>query len=196
MTRSSTDLFRVLTLAARRRSRLARGILWSLGPGISVGSGVELGSNIRLHIEPGATIRLGNRCTIDDGATLSAASGAVIEIGDDCFIGHHCTIAARARISLGNGTMLGELVSIRDHDHDSSQPPTSGNNLVDPVSIGADCWLGAKATVTRGVTIGERAVVGANAVVTRSLPPKAIALGVPARTQELKPAIDEEQHYE
>jgi acetyltransferase-like isoleucine patch superfamily enzyme len=49
------------------------------------------------------------------------------------------------------------------------------------VVVGDDVWLGAKVIVTAGVTIGEGCIVGAGAVVTRSIPPGSIAVGVPAR---------------
>jgi acetyltransferase-like isoleucine patch superfamily enzyme len=49
------------------------------------------------------------------------------------------------------------------------------------VTIGHGVWIGAKATVVKGVTVGDDAVIGAGAVVTRDVPSRAIALGVPAR---------------
>jgi acetyltransferase-like isoleucine patch superfamily enzyme len=52
---------------------------------------------------------------------------------------------------------------------------------VAPVRIGRNVWLGAKVTVSKGVAIGDNAIVGANAVVTHDIPPNAIAAGVPAR---------------
>jgi acetyltransferase-like isoleucine patch superfamily enzyme len=52
---------------------------------------------------------------------------------------------------------------------------------VEPVTIGSDAWLGAKVTVLRGATIGDGAVVGANAVVRGLVPARSVAVGIPAR---------------
>jgi acetyltransferase-like isoleucine patch superfamily enzyme len=56
------------------------------------------------------------------------------------------------------------------------------------VVIGDDVWLGVRVVVTAGVTIGEGCIVGAGAVVTKDLPPNAIAAGVPARVIGERPA--------
>lgn len=74
-----------------------------------------------------------------------------------------------------------ELVSVRDHDHDPSKPPSPGTTRADPVTIGRDCWIASKVTITGGVTVGDRTVVGANAVVTHDLGPGIVATGVPAK---------------
>jgi acetyltransferase-like isoleucine patch superfamily enzyme len=62
------------------------------------------------------------------------------------------------------------------HDLDSET-----RERVAPVRIGARCWIGANVHVLRGVTIGDDVVVGAGSVVTRDLPPRVLAVGVPAR---------------
>ncbi len=57
---------------------------------------------------------------------------------------------------------------------------------VAPVRIGNSVWLGAKVTVLKGVSIGDGAIVGANAVVSSDLPPGAVAVGVPARVMRIR----------
>ena len=52
---------------------------------------------------------------------------------------------------------------------------------IKPVTIGCDCWIGSGARILAGVTIGNGAVIGANAVVTHNIPDFALAVGVPAR---------------
>jgi acetyltransferase-like isoleucine patch superfamily enzyme len=52
--------------------------------------------------------------------------------------------------------------------------------------IGADCWIGAKAVITAGVTLGDGCVIGAGAVVTRDVPANAIAAGVPAKVVRMR----------
>ncbi len=157
-----------------------------------MGRHARLGRGIRWRIEPGAVVVLGDDCEIDDGVTIGAAAGSRLELGAGVFVGHHSTIAARGSVIVGAGTFCAELVSIRDHDHDPASPPATGVNLVEPVSIGRECWLAAKTTITRGVTIHDRAVVGANAVVTRDVPAQVIVGGIPARV--IRPVSDAASH--
>lgn len=168
----------------RSRVGLARSAMVRAARNVEVGAEVRIGRGVRWRLEPGATVVLGPGCEIDDGVTIAATSGAQLLIGRGVFVGHHATLAARERVAIGDGTFLAELVSIRDHDHDPSLPPSSGHARVSPVEIGSDCWLAAKVTVTRGVAIGSRTVVGANAVVTRDLPEGCIAVGIPAKALE------------
>lgn len=77
--------------------------------------------------------------------------------------------------------MISEFVAIRDHDHDPAYPPRSGRNLKSPVRIGERVWIGAKASVGRGVEIGDDTVIGGHAFVNRSVPANSLAVGVPAR---------------
>jgi len=152
---------------------------------VEVGAGARIGRGCRLILEPGSRIALGDRCVVDDAVTLAAYDGGSIELGPRTFVGHHSTLAARASIAVGAGTLLGELVSVRDHDHAVGLPPSSGVADVAPVAIGADVWLGAKVTVVRGASIGNGTVVGANAVVRGQLPERAVAAGVPVRVLRL-----------
>jgi acetyltransferase-like isoleucine patch superfamily enzyme len=129
-----------------------------------------------------ATVRFGAGCVLDEGMTVEALGR--LEVGAATVFGHHCTLAVVDSVVIGRECLIGELVSIRDHDHGYAtgagpmlyQPPTCA-----PVVIGDNVWLGAKVTVTRGVTIGAGTIVGANAVVTHDLPAGCIAGGVPAK---------------
>ena len=150
-------------------------------PGLVVAAGVEIGRGCRLILEPGSRIVIGDQVEIDDGTTLAVYDGGILELRPNCFVGHHCTLAARSTVTIGERTHLAELVSIRDHDHDPDSPPHAGITQVDPVRIGSDVWIAAKATITRGIEIGDNTVVGANAVVTRSLAANVVAGGIPAR---------------
>lgn len=170
-------LARLHRLEGRTRARL-----WALlHRGVEVGARVSVGRGCRLLLEPGAHLVLADDCAVDDGSTLAVYRGGRLRLGDGCFVGHHATLAARDSVELGPGTFLAELVSVRDHDHRVGSPPSSGKLDVTPVRIGADVWLGAKVTVLRGARVGDRSVVGANAVVRGELPGDAVAVGIPAR---------------
>jgi acetyltransferase-like isoleucine patch superfamily enzyme len=149
--------------------------------GVTVGRQAVVGRWCRLILEPGGRLGIGDGCEVDDGTTLAVYSGATLDLGDRCFLGHHCTVAARRSVSIGRGTYLAELVSVRDHDHDPDFAPSAGITRVAPVTIGPEVWLASKVTVLKGSTIGERAVVGAHAVVRGDIPAAVVAVGIPAR---------------
>lgn len=161
---------------------LVRARVWALrAPGVTVGRRAVVGRWCRLILEPGGRLSIGDGCEVDDGTTLAVYGGGTIDLGDWCFLGHHCTVAARRSVSIGRGTFLAELVSVRDFDHDPAFPPSAGATLVAPVTIGPDVWLASKVTVLKGSTIGGRAVIGAHAVVRGEIPAAVVAVGVPAR---------------
>jgi acetyltransferase-like isoleucine patch superfamily enzyme len=174
---------RVLTLARiRRLEGRTRARLWAaLHRGVQVGAGVSVGRGCRLILQPGGRLVLADGCTVDNGSTLAVYPNGSLAFGRGCFVGHHATLAARDSIEFGPGTFLAELVSVRDHDHKVGLPPSSGEVDVAPVTIGTDVWLGAKVTVLRGARVGDRTVVGANAVVRGDLPSDVVAVGIPAR---------------
>ncbi len=180
MTDNAFTWWRIRT-RLKRSIRQLRGRALGLRRGITTAAGAQIGARCRILIEPGAQLVLGAGVEIDDGTTLAVYRGGRLELEAGCFVGHHCTIAARELIIIGPDTFLAELVSIRDHDHDPGAPPRSGITRSAAVRIGRDVWLAAKVTVTRGVEIGDRTVIGANAVVTTNLPADVVAGGIPAR---------------
>jgi acetyltransferase-like isoleucine patch superfamily enzyme len=120
----------------------------------------------------------------DRGITIynSTTVAGDVTIGDHTWIGPFCsldgtgglTIGAHCAISLGCQLMT----------HDTVRRALSGGRAEAeraPVVIGDCCFLGTHVTVLRGVTIGDHCVIGAGAVVTRDVPPRTIAVGVPAR---------------
>ena len=100
-----------------------------------------------------------------------------LRVGEGTIFGHHCTMAARDSVTIGIDCLIAEMVSVRDHDHcfDRLDVATRDQGFsVAPVSIGKNVWLASKVSVLKGVTIGDNAIVGANAVVTRDIPANAI----------------------
>jgi acetyltransferase-like isoleucine patch superfamily enzyme len=138
-------------------------------------------------VAQGAPVAFGIGCVLDHGFTLEATGR--LTVGDRTVFGHHCTVASDESVTIGRGCLIGELVSIRDHDHAFDQtdvPILDQGRRTAAVVIGDDVWVGAKATITAGVTIGDGAVVGAHAVVTHDLPARCIAVGVPARVLRMR----------
>ena len=109
--------------------------------------------------------------------------GATITIGDDVGMSG-CTISAGRSITIGNHVLLGSGCLITDNDAhpiDPDQRRLGGGGIAKPIVIEDDVFIGARAIILKGVTIGRGSVVGAGAVVAKSIPPFSIAVGNPAR---------------
>lgn len=175
------------TAALLRRLRL--GWLRLRFPGVVFGRGCDLRAGLHLFVGPNARLSFGEACVVDRGMTIECQGE--LTVGDRTIFGHHCTLASRSALTIGPDCLIAELVSIRDHDHRFDRldvPVREQGEVVAPVRIGHNVWLGAKVTVLRGVSIGDNVIVGANAVVTRDLPANAVAVGIPARVIRIRPS--------
>ena len=106
--------------------------------------------------------------------------GKNITIGRNVFINSGCHFQDQGGIVIGDGSLIGHNVVLATINHDLD-PKNNRRNHYAPIIIGNHVWIGANVTVVSGVTIGDWAVVGAGAVVTRDVPPGSVVGGVPAR---------------
>jgi acetyltransferase-like isoleucine patch superfamily enzyme len=112
------------------------------------------------------------------------ADPGTLFIGDDVHLEGYCSISAAEEVRIGNAVLFGANVSVRDHDHGTRMPNVhrmSQPLVCAPVHIGDFVWVSQNAVILKGVSLGDHAVVGANAVVTRSFPAWATVAGIPAR---------------
>ncbi len=137
-------------------------------------------------------LRLGARSCILPGLRLQAITSyagvsynPTIDIGDDVYIGGHAYFTAVDRIAIGSGCVLSEYVYITDEVHGNN--PNAGLIMRQPllskgpVTLGPGCFIGFRAAIMPGVTLGEHCIVGANSTVTRSFPSYSMVGGSPAR---------------
>ena len=121
---------------------------------------------------------------VDDGFRLFPPVytdfGKNIKVGKDVFVNSGCCFQDQGGVTLGDGCLVGHNVVFATLDHDK-RPGRRGDMTAAPIVVGKDVWIGAHATILKGVTIGDGAIVAAGAVVTRDVPPNTIAAGVPAR---------------
>lgn len=118
-------------------------------------------------------------------------------IGKNCSFGDYLHLTCIYKIKIGDGVLTGRWVTISDNGHgetdfESLQTPPIKRKLSykGPVEIGNNVWIGDKATILSGVNIGEGAVIAANAVVTKNVPPYSVIAGNPAKI--LKKQMDHE----
>lgn len=121
-----------------------------------------------------------------------------LTLGSKVGINTGCWISARGEVRIGDNTILGPSCMIHSANHrtnDLTVPIRLQGYEYAPVVIGSNVWLGGHAVVLPGVTIGDNAIIGAGAVVTRDVPANAIAVGVPARVRGMRgedPALERE----
>ena len=155
---------------------------------IKCSKGVYIDENTRVHASV-AAIELGENCRVMYGAYLcsfvsDARKGEGIVTGANCWIGINAVIASgQGGIFMGDNVLIGPNAAIVTGRHDfeklslkSIEQDYSGL----PITIGNDVWIGANVTILGGVTIGERAVIGAGSVVTKDVEPFTVVGGIPA----------------
>ncbi len=156
------------------RGALRRGRFSSCGKTLRMGRGVVL-------MKKNAEITLGDRVLLHKNCKLSAwgtDGKATIKIGSRTYIGDRTEIHAGACVTIGDECDISWDCTIMDRDYHKLN---SDKEVFAPVTIGNHVWIGCKATILKGVTIGDGAVVAAGSVVTRDVPPRALVAGNPAR---------------
>ena len=145
---------------------------------------VFLGRRVELSARKGyGRLVLGRWVHVGDGNALRCHEGN-LRIGDKCVFGKDNTVNCYLDIEFGEATIVADWVYVCDFDHvyDDIHTPIKDQGIVkSPVRIGPDCWVGVKATVLRGVTVGRGSVLAAHTVVTRDVPPRSVVAGVPGR---------------
>jgi len=132
----------------------------------------------------GDDVRLSGTLGIVSGRTFDKP---VLNIGDRVFLGHDVEISCNREIVIEDDVMVAGCCRISDNDGHSVDmerrikglPPEASE--VHPVRICRGAWIGFRSFILKGVTVGEGAVVGANSVVTRDVPPHTVVAGSPAR---------------
>jgi acetyltransferase-like isoleucine patch superfamily enzyme len=130
-------------------------------------------------------MRVGDRARlVSTIATLEIAVGpeGILDIGESVFINYGCSIGATRLVRIGAGASIGPHVMLMDNDFHCLDPERR-NELPPslPIVLEENVWVGARAIILRGVTIGKGSAIGAGSVVAHDVPPRSLAAGVPAR---------------
>jgi acetyltransferase-like isoleucine patch superfamily enzyme len=130
-------------------------------------------------------LEIGEHTLLEPNVWITAPDDARVRIGEGTFLNIGVMVAAVELVEIGSHCMFANGCFITDGNHrfdDVTRPVTwQGFTSKGPTRVGDNVWCGAHVVITSGVTIGERAIVGANSVVTTDVAPYSIVAGAPAR---------------
>lgn len=179
----------------------SKGILF-IGKRVKIKNKKKISFNGSATIEDGCFIQALSKGGITVGNNFSLGRNSIIEctgvirelgeeliIGDNVGIAANAFIAMRGKVEIGSNTIFGPGVSIHAENHnfsDVDKPIKLQGATRKGVKIGEDCWIGSKAVILDGVTIGSHSIIAAGAVVTKDIPEYCIAGGVPAKVIKMR----------
>lgn len=156
---------------------------------ITVGNGVEFLFNCTwmksdpaisvLVISAGAELIVKNNFKIFSGASVFINKNARLILGSG-YINNKLSLHCFEQIEIGEDVAIADNVTIRDSDNHIITS-NENNTMTKPVRIGNHVWIGMNVTILKGVVIGDGAIIAAGSVVTKSIPPRCLAAGVPAK---------------
>jgi len=154
---------------------------------------VFFGRGLELEVSRRGRVKFGRFVWIGDRTKIRCHEGEV-EIGRKTVIGQECTISAYQRVRIGEQCVIADRAMFIDFDHgvvEVERPIRLQGIYKRDVEVGSNVWIGYGACILRGVRVGDNAVVGTNAVVTKDVPANAVVGGVPARVLRMREAPQE-----
>ncbi len=168
----------------RRRFFTAAGRRWRTNGLVFFGRGLELEIAAKGRVDFGRFVWLGDR-------TKVRCHEGRVEIGAKTVIGQECTISAYQRVRIGEQCVIADRTMFIDFDHgvvEVERPIRLQGIYKRDVEVGSNVWIGYGACILRGVSVGDNAIVGTNAVVTKDVPANAVVAGIPARIIRMREA--------
>ena len=154
----------------------------SVGKTIVIGDGVEINALSKFGIKVGNNFSI-HRNSIIECTGIISELGEGLTIGDNVGFAQNCFIQVRGKVEIGNNVIFGPAVSIFSENHLSNdlnkyinQQGTSRKGVV----IEEGVWVGTRAVILDGVTVGRNSIVAAGSIVTKDVPPNTIVGGIPA----------------
>ncbi|GGE44368.1 acetyltransferase-like isoleucine patch superfamily enzyme [Pedobacter psychrotolerans] len=155
--------------------------------GISINSDCNLHSNIILQLNKlnnrSGEIIIDEKCEIGYGCIIKSYGGKV-QLKHNVFLGEYVIIYGHAGVLIGENTLIAMHTCIVSSNHTipfKNELIRNQPDILLPVQIGSDVWIGANCTILGGVSIGNGAVIGAGTIVNKDIPAYTIAVGNPAK---------------
>jgi acetyltransferase-like isoleucine patch superfamily enzyme len=170
----------------------------SLGGDFCVHYSCDLKRSIAPYIKIGDSVLLDRDVWVNI-PVAPASDEPVIQFDEGCKVGRRCVISARNRIHFERNVIFAPSVLVMDHNHafEDVKVPIKDQGVTNggTIRIEEGCWIGFGAAIVCGkgeLVIGSNSVIGANAVVSRSIPPNSVVTGNPARVvKQFDPALGE-----
>ncbi len=134
-------------------------------------------------IQFGTGVSIGRETSIECTGSLKELGKGFI-VGDNVGLGEKCHYGCAGGIEIGDNTIVGIYVTMHSENHifsDIHKPIRSQGVNHKGISIGKNCWIGAKATILDGAVVGDGCVIAAGAVVTGQFPDNCVIGGIPAK---------------
>jgi acetyltransferase-like isoleucine patch superfamily enzyme len=167
----------------RRASFLAPSKL-TFGSGVTFAAASHVDALSRDGVRLGDNVNVGRNTRIECTGSLQTL-GVGLTVGDDVGLGTDCFYGCAGGITIGDDTIIGNMVSFHSENHnhaDPEQPIRLQGVSHAGITVGRDCWIGAKVTVLDGARIGDGCIIAAGSVVVAGdYPDRGIYGGAPAR---------------
>ncbi len=129
----------------------------------------------------GAEIHIGHNVLIERKVRFSLGDNARIYVGDNSYLGDFCNLLAVEEVRIGKDCAISWHVLFMDtSSHPFGFKGEVPETKIAPVIIEDHVWIGCRAVILKGVTVGEGAIIANNAVVTKNVPPRTMVAGNPA----------------
>jgi len=132
----------------------------------------------RFHVGKNAKVVVNGRFTAYVGSDIWVLENGVLTLSNG-FCNEGVQITCAKQITIGNGCAIARDVIIRDYD--AHQLVGNEHEIAKEICIGDHVWIGTRAIILKGVTVGYGAVVAAGAVVTKNVPDRCLVAGIPAK---------------
>lgn len=161
---------------------------------ISMGKTITIGDNVEINGLSKHGIKIGDNVSILKN-TIIECTGVIRHLGESLVIGNNvgiaqnCFIQVRGKVDIGNNVIFGPNVSIFSENHIFKNPDLPVNAQGESrkgVKIGNGVWVGTRAVILDGVTVGENSIIAAGSIVNKDVMPYSIIGGVPARLIKMR----------
>ncbi|QGU00871.1 hypothetical protein SYNTR_2277 [Candidatus Syntrophocurvum alkaliphilum] len=146
------------------------------------------GDNIRarnagwLWLGENSEVHVGNNVLLERKVRISTGKNARIYIDDNSYIGDYSNILAVKEITIGKDCAISWHVCFMDTtSHSIGVKGEKPRTKIEPIRVEDHVWIGIRAVILKGVTVGQGAIIANNAVVTKDVPPFTMVAGNPAK---------------
>ena len=158
-----------LILFLRYLVRLIYPALINITANVTISFGARVALSTRIYAENGSDISIDSATVIERHGNVQAFNNSRVRICSNIFVNKNFSCVSRAGIYIGENTIIGPNVNIYDHNHKLEIGFRKNEYRSSQIIIERDVWIGANATILKGVTVGAGAIIPANAVVRHNV---------------------------